>query len=1155
MTSRVSPIALDLRTMSWIWLGLGTSLLFFIGSAFLAYRNTSKLSQDARAVTHTHEVITGLMDVLSLAKDAETGQRGYLLSGDERYLAPYTLAKGTIYTRISEIERLTQDNPEQKARVPQLRAWVDSKLKELDETIQLRREKGFDEARAVVISDRGKAAMDAIRDSIKEMELEERRLRILRLQDMEIAYSVSVFSGILTAIFGVAISMTIAYLVQRNILTRQREQWLQTGRYGVNEAIVGDPEIQQLGHAALRFLAEYLDAHAGALYALEGGTFRIVSTYGVPPNGKLPQQFEWGQGLLGQSAKDNHTFIVRDVPDGYLTIGSSLGQGIPRHLLIGPMAADGKVNAVLELGFIHPLDDTAIELMKRVSELLGVAVRSANYRAHLRNLLEETQRQAEELQSQSEELRVSNEELEEQGRALRESQNRLELQQAELEQTNAQLEEQTQLLETQRDDVNRSRLALQAQTNELELASQYKSDFLANMSHELRTPLNSSLILAKLLADNPAGNLTDEQVRYAETIRSAGNDLLSLINDILDLSKIEAGHMEIHPEIIRLSQVVKEVEDIFQAVADHKGLRFQTRIDDQCPPHLETDRMRLQQVLKNLLSNAIKFTEAGEVELTVSRAPAGQISFHVRDTGIGIPLQQQQIIFEAFRQADGTTNRRFGGTGLGLSISRELTRLLGGEIQLVSEPGQGSTFTITLPEKYDAARIKARISISKSTVQQSTPMALATPSSVRTVPEPPQPVSLPKVRARRIEDDREQLTANGRIILAVEDDESFARIIYDLARESNFQCLIANTAEEGLAIAIQYLPSAVILDVGLPDNSGLSVLDRLKHDSRTRHIPVHVVSANDYSQTAMSLGAVGYMLKPVQREELAKALEQLEAKFSQRMRRVLVVEDDPVQLDSMQRLLSSQDVQTVGAQTAAECLAHLKDATFDCMVLDLGLPDATGYSLLETLSREDTYSFPPVIVYTGRELATEEEDRLRRYSKSIIIKGAKSPERLLDEVTLFLHQVESALPPEQQRMLQKARSRDAALEGRHVLVVEDDVRNVFALTCLLEPRGAIVKIARNGREAIQALEQSRDPSARAIDLVLMDVMMPEMDGITATREIRSRPEWKKLPIIMLTAKAMKDDQEKCLDAGANDYMAKPLDVEKLLSLVRVWMPR
>jgi CheY-like chemotaxis protein len=389
----------------------------------------------------------------------------------------------------------------------------------------------------------------------------------------------------------------------------------------------------------------------------------------------------------------------------------------------------------------------------------------------------------------------------------------------------------------------------------------------------------------------------------------------------------------------------------------------------------------------------------------------------------------------------------------------------------------------------------------------------------------------------------------------VEDDESFARIVYDLARELGFQCLVATTAEEAMAVAAQYRPSAVVLDVGLPDHSGLSVLDRLKHDARTRHIPVHVVSAGDHAETALALGAVGYMLKPVKREQLAGALQRLETRLEQRLRRVLIVEDDPVQQESVRRLLAAGDVETVGAATAAECLEKLKGTTFDCMVLDLSLPDASGYTLLETLSREDAYSFPPVIVYTGRELSADEEQRLRKYSKSIIIKGAKSPERLLDEVTLFLHQVVAELPPERQRMLEKARSRDAALEGRRILVAEDDVRNVFALTSILEPRGARVEIARNGREAIAALERSMADPAGKIDLVLMDVMMPEMDGITAVREIRRREAWKRLPIIALTAKAMKDDQERCLAAGANDYMAKPLDVEKLLSLVRVWMPR
>lgn len=1158
MTDRTSPHVLTSKTKTSLLLGLIAVLLLFLGSGIISSLNTTILHRNAGQVTHTHEVLSALADVLSLVKDAETGQRGYLLTGDERYLEPHSAATLRINSRVEEIEQLTADNPAQQVRIPPLKAALAVKLRELDETVTVRRTQGFDAALAVVISDRGKAAMDAIRAQIGEMQQDERRLRLERINEMNRAYWVAVFSGILTCLVGALLSGAVAYLLRRAALNRLLQDWLQSGQIELSGAITGDLRLEKLGDNVVRFFTEYLDATAGAFFAREGSSYRRIATYGVAAEGGAPASFDLGDGLLGQAAKDRKTLIIRDVPDGYLTVSSAFGRGTPRNLVIVPFVVNDVVKAVLELGFVQPLDDYVELFLKRVSESVSVAVQSVRFRENLQNLLEETQRQAEELQAQGEELRVSNEELEEQSRALKESQARLELQQAELEQTNVQLEEQTTLLEAQRDDASRAKAALQEQARELEQASQYKTDFLANMSHELRTPLNSSLILSKLLADNRDGNLTAEQVQFALTIQSAGNDLLALINDILDLSKIEAGHMEVCPEAVVLRLLLDDLNRIFQPIAGQKGLTLRTQILPGCPDTLITDRQRIEQILKNVLSNALKFTEKGEVALLISRAPDGRISFAVEDTGIGIPEHQQQVIFEAFRQADGTTNRKYGGTGLGLSISRELTRLLGGEIHLSSKPGQGSTFTVTVPEVYEPSLVQPRQPLAVSRKTEPGPLRGAanhrlTANVPLTGPRPS--TTAAPVRSPRIEDDRERLTGNSRVILVVEDDESFARILFDLAHELHFQCLIATTAEEGLAVAAQFLPSAVVLDVGLPDHSGLSVLDRLKHDARTRHVPVHVVSAGDYAQTALSLGAVGYMLKPVKREELVETLEQLETRLEQRLRRVLVVEDDPVQLDSLRKLLESRDVETIGAASAAECLNQLKGMTFDCMVLDLSLPDASGFSLLETLSREDAYAFPPVIVYTGRDLSMDEEQQLRRYSKSIIIKGAKSPERLLDEVTLFLHQVVSELPAEQQRMLEKARSRDAAIEGRRILVVEDDVRNVFAITSILEPRGAMVHIARNGREALETLQRSLQNSEQAIDLVLMDVMMPEMDGITATREIRKRPEWKKLPILMLTAKAMKDDQEQCLSAGANDYMSKPLDVEKLLSLVRVWMPR
>ena len=957
-------------------------------------------------------------------------------------------------------------------------------------------------------------------------------------------------------VFGVFTVWTLAivgYYFITNRVDVRRQEWLQSGLVGLALEMGGEQRSDQVGELVLKFLAEYADAHAGAMYVRDGTVYRLSATYAVPAGSDIPPEFKAGDGLLGQAAKDRRVIRVRDVPDGYLTVGSALGRGNPRYLLIAPAIADKVVAGVLELGFVHPPSADVVELLDRSSESIAVAVRSANYRAHLQQLLDQTQKQTTELQAQGEELRVSNEELDEQSRALKESQAQLEQQQIDLEQANARLHEQTLVLEEQKESLERSQGVLEHQARELGQASRYKSDFLANMSHELRTPLNSSLILAKLLADNPQGNLTPEQVKFALTIRAAGNDLLALINDILDLSKIEAGRMEVHPEPVTVSDVVDGLTRTFAPLAGDKGLELTTDIAADCPAVIETDRQRLDQVLKNLLSNAVKFTADGAVILRVGRAPRGpggdRLAFAVSDTGIGIPDEHQRVVFDAFMQADGTTNRKYGGTGLGLSISRELARLLGGEIELDSTPGRGSTFTVVVPVTYDAAQVRTRSEAPASQLTLS-PEVPAPP--VRHEAHVPLPAP---ARGQRVPDDRDRLTPDGRTILVVEDDVTFARILYDLARELDFQCVVATTAEEGRELAAEHLPSAVILDVGLPDHSGLSVLDRLKHDARTRHIPVHVVSAGDHAQTALALGAVGYLVKPVERDTLAAALGRLETRLARQMRRVLVVEDDQVQRESLQSLLRTGDVETVGVGTAADCQNLLRETTFDCMVLDLSLPDASGFSLLETLSREDAYSFPPAIVYTGRDLSSDEEQRLRKYSQSIIIKGAKSPERLLDEVTLFLHQVVAELPAEQQRMLEKARSRDAALEGRRILVVEDDVRNVFALTSILEPRGAVVQIARNGREALAALAQSRaDPNGR-IDLVLMDVMMPEMDGLTATRELRTKPEFAKLPVIMLTAKAMTGDQEKCLAAGANDYMAKPLDVEKLLSLVRVWMPR
>ncbi|MGO4674889.1 response regulator [Bosea sp. 2YAB26] len=1123
-------------------LGLAGAIAFFLISGIVAFLNLQALRNGSERVIQTHQVIVALERLMSQAQDAETGQRGFLLTGDERYLAPYNAAVSAIPAQLDEISERTRENPSQGPRIAALRRQVGSKLAELKETIELRRVQGIDAAMAVVSSDRGKLAMDAIRSQIAAISQEEGETRAKRLVEMADAQKTALVSGLLSGLLGLLLTLTIGFLVRRATLARRQEEWLQSGQVGLAAAMMGDPQAEQLGNSILAFLAQYLGAVAGALFVVDRTVFRRAATYGIPEDAPIVTQFKLREGLLGQAASEKRPMLIGEVPDGYLAFGSALGQDKPKHLVILPATVDGTVNAVIELGFLRPVDDGVMKLLQFASNAVAIAVRSAKYRGELQDLLEETQRQSEELQTQSEELRVSNEELEEQGRALKESQMRLEQQQAELEQTNSQLEEQTQQLETQRDDLEQVNAAMQVKAREVEQASRYKSDFLANMSHELRTPLNSSLILAKLLADNPDENLSEEQVKYAQTIQSSGNDLLNLINDILDLSKIEAGHVEIRPETVSLERLTGNLRQLFQPVAQGKTLDFLVDVAADCPASIETDPQRLEQVLKNLLSNAFKFTERGQVRVSIQRAGEGQIALSVSDTGIGIAEEQQRSVFEAFHQADGTISRKYGGTGLGLSISRQLAHLLGGSITLKSRERQGSTFTITIPEIYDPAKVGPRV-------------ARETIRAVPTLVNAEAPRAAVQPRRHKVEDDRDAPSDAKRVLLVIEDDDSFAAILRDLTREMGFRSLVAGTAAEALGLAREFMPSAIILDVGLPDQSGLSVLDRLKSDVQTRHIPIHIVSAGDHAETALALGAVGYVLKPVKREQLVEVFEKLENKLSPRVHRVLIVEDDLVQREAVAKLLTSHDVETVTAGTAAECLKLLKEETFDCMVLDLSLPDASGYSLLETLSQESAYAFPPVIVYTGRDLSADDEQRLRRYSKSIIIKGAKSPERLLDEVSLFLHQVVSQLPAEQQKMIRKARSRDALLEGRRILVVEDDVRNVYALTNILEPRGAIVEIARNGREALEALERSEKQSGPRIELVLMDVMMPVMDGLTATREIRRNPDLVKLPVIALTAKAMPDDQQRCIEAGANDYMAKPLDVEKLLSLVRVWMPR
>jgi CheY-like chemotaxis protein/CHASE3 domain sensor protein len=1110
-------------------------------------------------VEHSERVIAQANELRTLTVDMESGMRGYLLTGEESFLAPYKVARPKIETAIDALAGQVADDADQLKRLRYIRAQHQQWDRHAQEMVAARR--ANEDYLGMVRSGRAKIDFDELRKHFDEFQQVEHRLRDERSSE---ARSVTFFTVAGFLALSLIISGLLTWFGRRDLLRLSsiysnalheqslhadklaHQAWLRSGQSQLAEQGLGQLALPMLSTALLRFLARYLDVAVGALYVRDAdGALRRVATYGFSREDEAHgEALQPGEGIAGQAVATRRIMHLKDLPPGYIKVSSALGEGAPLELVVLPIDSDGQVNGVVELGFLRPVGEREMDYLKLVAGNIGNAIDATQSRQRLAEVLVETQQLNEELQVQQEELRAANEELEEQSRVLEQSQASLENQKAELEQTNERLAEQAEMLDQRNALLAEAGEQLEERSRDLERASDYKSQFLANMSHELRTPLNSALILAKLLAENEPGNLNEEQVRFARTIYASGNDLLNLINDILDISKVEAGKLELAPEELPLQRVVDNLAQVFEPLARQKGLDFVIDVEPGVPASIYTDAQRLEQILKNLLSNAIKFTQQGKVLLRLSAAASGQLSFVVQDTGIGIRPDQRESIFGAFHQADGTTSRRYGGTGLGLSISRDLATLLGGAISVSSVPGQGSIFTLTLPVQWaappaSAADAPSAASASGATGSGSVLLDSLTDAGSGAASAAPRP----------FDDDRDRPAPPERMVLVIEDEPNFARILFDLAHERNYRCLVAFSAEEGLQLAEALQPAAILLDIRLPDRSGLSVLQLLKDSPATRHIPVHVVSAADHGEAALHLGAIGYAKKPITRDELKAVFARLEQKFTQKIKHILLVEDDDRQRESVVQLIADEDINIQAVASGEEALKLLHANVFDCMIIDLKLPDMQGRELLERMSREEIASFPPVIVYTGRSLTRAEEAELQKYSRSIIIKGARSPERLLDEVTLFLHKVESELSSERQDMLKAVRSRDRVFEGRRILLVDDDVRNIFALTSALEQKGAIVEIGRNGFEALEKLESVPD-----IDLVLMDIMMPVMDGLEATRRIRADQRFARLPIIAITAKAMKDDQEQCLAAGASDYLAKPIDLSRLYSLLRVWMP-
>jgi CheY-like chemotaxis protein/signal transduction histidine kinase/HAMP domain-containing protein len=913
----------------------------------------------------------------------------------------------------------------------------------------------------------------------------------------------------------------------------EEQDWLKTNLSKLTRMLQGQRSLTGVARQVMSELAPVVGAQHGVFYMTdpkeEISELKLFASYAHQERKNVANRFKFGEGLVGQCAFEKQRILLTDAPSDYIRISSGLGEAKPLSIVVVPILFEGETKGVIELASFARFPEVVLKLLEQLVDSLGIVIARIEAQMRTDELLKKSQELTEELQLQQEELQQTNEELEEKAKLL---------------------SEQKTEVETKNREVEEARLALAEKAEQLTLTSKYKSEFLANMSHELRTPLNSLLILSHQLAGNPEQNLTEKQVEYAQTIHASGTELLSLINEVLDLAKIESGTMAMDVSEAQTAALGEYVRRTFDEVAKEKGLELQVELDRSAPEVIATDQKRLQQVLRNLLSNAIKFTDTGSVTLRIATATSGWsgnharldraqdvVAFSVRDTGIGITKDRQKLIFEAFQQAEGGSSRKHGGVGLGLSISREIATLLGGDLRVESVSGKGSNFTLYLPMTVVEAQ-HGRPPMAEGREQQL----------------PPAPhratVIAPDEAETWVPDDRDRIEPGDRVLLVIEDDKKFASVLVEQARAKGFKSLVAGGGSPGLALAKNYKPDAITLDLRLPDLHGWAVLDRLKHDPDTRHIPVHVMSVEEGGERGLHYGALAFLRKPAEPEELDAALTRLIGFVERRVRRLLVVEDDEAQAKAVVELIGNQDVETTVVSSGEQALTVLEEGTFDCLVLDLRLPDMPGFELMKEIRSRQRLAALPIIVYTGKELSEQEETELRLLAETIVVKDARSPERLLDETALFLHRVEADLPAHKRSIIRQVHERDPALAGRRVLIVDDDVRNIFAITGVLERHEMKVFHAENGKEGIRVLAENQD-----VDIVLMDIMMPEMDGYEAMRKIRENPRFRKIPIIALTAKAMMGDRDKCIDAGASDYIAKPLNPDQLVSLLRVWLHR
>ncbi len=1182
-------------------IGYGVSILLLVISAVASYTSIRNLLEAQELVNHTNEVIKNLDGITMTVNEGQSGQRGYLISGDEIYLNSYRGANQKALQYLENAKALTNDNEQQQRDAMAVRSLIDERFTVLQSLIDSKNSTGEIQGSQL---ERGRQIMAKLADAIELMKVREQSLLAERMKETNRFAAFTPLLIVITSLLAVIVTILSFFRVnadfeKRELLQAELEQknknitdrihviehitqklaegdfsvrvavseretlgvlalpfekmaqsldksfstladkeWQQKGIADLNEMMIGEKDLTSLTSGVIQFLTEYSKSGAGVFYlAKNDDTLEISSSVNLNRNAAR-KELRFGEGVAGQSALLRKQVLVQPVEEASLTIDHTAGSLKPKAIIAVPIVYEKRFKGVIELASIHEFTATDQEFLRAAAFNIGLAIHSARDHQRLQELLAETQAQSEELQAQHTELENINAELEAQAEKLQASEEELRVQHEELQQSTQELEERSRLLEEKNELILERNLEIQRKAEELELSTKYKSEFLANMSHELRTPLNSILLLSRLLAENQSNNLSSDQVEYANVIQTSGKGLLSLIDEILDLSKIESGKMELEYKEVPMQEIVGSLRSLFEPVAKDRGVDLLFNTADDVPLTVETDKLRTEQILRNLMSNALKFTKKGSVTLDIQKHER-YIHFSVKDTGIGIPLAKQQSIFEAFQQADGSTRRQYGGTGLGLSISRELAKLLGGEIRLQSEEGQGSEFTLVLPlQKTTKTIAPARMPEplhDGNGMQEKIPVELVSGQEFisETIP-----ASIP--------DDRESVNENDRSILIVEDDTAFARALLDYARNRGYKGLVAVRGDEGIELAKKFRPIGILLDLQLPVKSGWQVMEELKSHPATKGIPVHIMSSHESRTKVISSGAIDFISKPVAFEKLGEIFRRIEQALRSHPKKVLIVEENSKHAKALAYFLESYNVNAEIKNNISDGVKALNANEADCVILDTGVPAQHSFEILEDIKKNPGLENIPVIVFTGKNLSQFEEAKIKQYADSIVVKTAQSYQRVLDEVSLFLHVVEENKKEVRSRYKRLGELSDV-LKGKTVLVADDDVRNIFSLSKSLESYGMNVISAIDGKDALMQLQSNE------VDLVLIDMMMPEMDGYESTRQIRDNPKYKNLPVIAVTAKAMAGDREKCIAAGASDYITKPVDLDQLISLLRVWL--